>query len=118
MRPAASTFLRKSPLRNSGSGEFINPVDWPLRVEACSYAKKKNALLRPSKILGITIGPPKLPPGFHCRTIGLFDGAMVNPRALKTSFLLKMNALPWTALVPDLVTQLMTPFEVRPYSAE
>src|SRR6476469_7160105 len=59
-----------------------------------------------------------LPPGFHCLTIGRFEGAVVNPRALTTSFRLNKKALPCNSLVPDLVTQLMTPFEVRPYSAE
>src|SRR5229473_3991985 len=64
------------------------------------------------------MGPPKLPPGFHWRTIGLFESVKVNPRALKNSLRLNTKALPCTWLVPDLVTQLITPFEVRPYSAE
>src|SRR2546427_6479741 len=64
------------------------------------------------------MGPPRLPPGFHWRMIGLLEGVKVNPRALKTSLRLNTKALPCTWLVPDLVTQLITPFEVRPYSAE
>src|SRR5262245_23601365 len=116
--PLESTFLRISPMRYSSTGAETSAVDCPFRVEARSYAKKKNALLRPSKTLGIKMGPPTLPPGFHCRTIGRLDGVKVNPRALKTSLRLNTKALPCTVLVPDLVTQLMTPFEVRPYSAE
>src|SRR5215831_2411567 len=50
--------------------------------------------------------------------MGRLEGAVVKPRALKTSFRLKTKTLPWIWLVPDLVTQLITPLDVRPYSAE
>src|SRR5215472_6182294 len=50
--------------------------------------------------------------------MGRLDAEVVNPRALKTSLRLKTKMLPWIVLLPDLVTQLITPLEVRPYSAE
>src|SRR5262245_27785104 len=92
--PVLSTSFLKSPFRNSSNGAVTIDVDWPFLVEARSYAKKKNALLRPSNILGRKIGPPTLPPGFHWRTIGRFDGAVVNPRALKTSLRFNTKTLP------------------------
>ncbi len=52
--------------------------------------------------------PPKLALGFHCLTIGRLDGAVVKLRTLNTSLRLNRKPLPWKALVPDFVTQLMT----------
>src|SRR5260370_40784483 len=51
--PVESTLVRMSPLRHESMGRLAKAVDWPFRVVAFSYAKKKNALLRPSNNLGI-----------------------------------------------------------------
>src|SRR5579862_2983191 len=116
--PLESTRPRRSPLRNESLGTVTRLVERPFLVQARSYAKKKNALLRPSKTLGTYTGPPMLPPGSHWRVTGRTVGVNVNPRALKASLRLKTNPDPCRPLVPDLVTQLMTPLEVWPNSAE
>src|SRR5260370_658301 len=99
-------------------GGVVRRVAGPVLTWARSKAKKKRALFLPSNTWVMKIGPPMLPPGFHWRTTGRFVGVKVNPRALKNSLRLKTNALPCRALVPDLVTKLITPLDVRPYSAE
>src|SRR5215831_19967303 len=50
--PLESTSRRISPMRNSSMGTVVRLVDWPFRVCDRSYAKKKNALFRPSNTLG------------------------------------------------------------------
>src|SRR5215471_316369 len=97
----------KSPARSSAVGTtalFRNVLVVCRRPE---YDAKK-------KVRSWTIGPPAVAPNWLRLSGG---GAAVDPQSLALSVPSRKysNADPWAALVPLLVTTLMTPFEKRPY---
>src|SRR5213592_2636505 len=87
--PVLSTSFLKSPLRNSSSGSVTSDVDCPFLVEACSYAKKKNALFNPNNSMDIYIDPQEVLNARGFTTSPSKRSIVVNPRALKTSLRLK-----------------------------
>ena len=61
------------------------------------------------------MGPPRVPPKTFLLK-GVTAG-IKKSRAFMASLRTNSKPLPWMPLVPDLITWLMMPPEVRPYSA-
>src|ERR1700682_355690 len=85
----------------------------PADLRPPSYAPKRN-------VRSLKIRHPPDPPNWFCRKLFLWRPLALVKKFAASSLSLrrKSNPLPWNALVPDRVIALITPPEVKPYSAE
>src|SRR5713226_10524120 len=98
----------KSPFRSAAVGTTTVSDEIPWTTRRPSYDAKK-------KVRSFLIVPPNVPPNWFC----LSSGRRRSRKPLALNNWLRRNSytLPCKALVPDLVTTLITAPELRPYSA-
>src|ERR1019366_10218222 len=121
LRPVAPE-CEKSPFSCDGVKTVPGHVDCCAESLCPWYPTKKKKRSLPFRSLGKVIGPPKVNPYWlRFRTSRGISGCaalLKKELALKASLRRNSKPLPCHWLVPDLVTTLITPPPLRPYSAE
>ena len=110
--PAWLTTCEKSPARSAAVGT-LNRLNAPALFTLRSNNPKKNVRF-------LMIGPPSEPPYWCICSGAIFAPDRLEKKLLAFSALLRRNskALPCKLFVPDLVTIVVMPPPLLPYTAE